>query len=72
MNNKVSNTSKGTGVFGLLSVVLTAVFVVLKLLGKIDWNWWLVFLPILAYVGLCAVLVIVILVLYIIVFKDYV
>ncbi len=25
--------------------VLTIVFIVLKILGKIDWSWWLVLLP---------------------------
>jgi len=25
--------------------ILTLLFVVLKLLGKIDWSWWLVLLP---------------------------
>ena len=25
--------------------ILTIIFVVLKLIGKIDWSWWLVLLP---------------------------
>lgn len=25
--------------------VLTIIFIVLKILGKIDWSWWLVLLP---------------------------
>lgn len=32
---------KGLGVFGLLGVI----FVVLKLVGVIDWSWWWVTLP---------------------------
>lgn len=28
-----------------LTEALTIVFVVLKLIGKIDWSWWLVLLP---------------------------
>lgn len=40
MSKQVSN-SGGIGVFGLLGVV----FVTLKLLGKIDWSWWLVTMP---------------------------
>ena len=28
-----------------LTEVLTAIFVVLKLIGTIDWSWWLVLLP---------------------------
>ncbi|MBO5970721.1 MAG: transmembrane Fragile-X-F protein [Clostridia bacterium] len=39
-----------------LTEVLTIVFVVLKLLGKIGWSWWLVLLPeiigFVIYVGL--------------------
>jgi len=36
-----NNSSSGIGVLGLLGVC----FVVLKLLGKIDWSWWWVTLP---------------------------
>lgn len=28
-----------------ITELLTAAFIVLKLLGKIDWSWWLVLLP---------------------------
>lgn len=28
-----------------LTEVLTIIFIVLKILGKIDWSWWLVLLP---------------------------
>ncbi len=31
----------GIGIFGLLGII----FVVLKLVGVIDWSWWLVLLP---------------------------
>lgn len=35
-----------------ITEILTVIFVILKLLGKIDWSWWLVLLPeILAAVG---------------------
>ncbi len=33
---------------------LTSVFVVLKIMGHIDWEWWKVFLPVLIVVGLGA------------------
>lgn len=36
-----SNTNSGVGVLGLLGVA----FVVLKLLGVINWSWWWVTLP---------------------------
>lgn len=34
--------------------ILTIVFIVLKLVGVIDWSWWLVFLPCLLVVGIDA------------------
>ena len=39
---KKNNTSGGIGFVG----VLTIVFIVLKLLGKIAWSWWWVLSPI--------------------------
>lgn len=36
-----SSSSSGIGVFGLLGVV----FVVLKLIGTINWSWWWVLAP---------------------------
>ena len=38
-----------------LSSILTVVFVVLKLIGVINWSWWLVFLPSLLHIGLTLV-----------------
>lgn len=35
-----------------LDVALTVCFVVLKLIGIINWNWWLVVLPILIGIGI--------------------
>lgn len=35
-----------------LTEVLTIVFIVLKLIGVIDWSWWLVLLPELIAIGL--------------------
>ena len=40
-NENKTTVNGGVGVTGLLGVV----FVVLKLLGVIDWSWWLVTLP---------------------------
>lgn len=37
-----SSSSGGIGFAGLLTIV----FIVLKLLGKIDWSWWWVLSPI--------------------------
>lgn len=39
--SKESSSSGGIGVLGLLGVA----FVVLKLMGYIDWSWWYVTLP---------------------------
>lgn len=50
-----SSSSSGIGFTGLLAIV----FIVLKLLGKINWSWWWVLSPL--WIG--AVLVLVILVL---------
>lgn len=52
-----SSASGGVGVIGLLGVA----FVVLKLVGVIDWSWWLVTLPF--WGGLALILVIGLLVL---------
>lgn len=37
-----SSSSSGIGFTGLLTIV----FIVLKLIGKIDWSWWWVLSPI--------------------------
>ena len=49
------NTSRGLG----LCDVLTIVFLVLKLVGAIDWSWWWVFSPTLISLGLYVVLLVV-------------
>jgi len=40
--SKSSSSSSGIGYSGLLTIV----FIVLKLIGKIDWSWWWVLSPI--------------------------
>lgn len=45
------NNNTHTSVCGLTGV-LTIVFVVLKLIGTIDWSWWLVLLPLFIDIGL--------------------
>lgn len=40
-----------------ITEVLTVIFVVLKLIGQIDWSWWLVLLPeILAFAAYAALI----------------
>lgn len=41
MSNNTESASGGIGLFGVLGVV----FIVLKLVGVINWSWWLVTLP---------------------------
>ena len=60
---------QGMGFFGWLALLLTVVFVVLKLVGTIAWSWWLVFLPLIIYVALDILALIVLIVLAIIVAK---
>ena len=46
------SNGQGIGFAGLLTIV----FIVLKLLDKIDWSWWLVLSPI--WVNVCLVLLV--------------
>lgn len=50
-----NNGSSGLG----LSSVLTIVFVVLKLIGTIDWSWWWVLSPVWISIGLWLIIVII-------------
>lgn len=43
-----SNRSGGIGFFGLLTIV----FIVMKILGKITWSWWWVLSPIWIVTGI--------------------
>ena len=40
---------------GNLAVLLTVVFVTLKLIGQLDWHWIYVFMPILVYILLAVI-----------------
>ena len=42
-------------VMGNLAVLLTVVFVILKLTGQTDWHWIYVFMPILVYILLTVI-----------------
>lgn len=46
------------------SGLLTIAFVVLKLCGVINWNWWLVFLPLIISIGLTIAIVLIMLLVY--------
>lgn len=47
-----ADVNLGTSFFG----VLTLVFITLKLLGKIDWSWWWVLLPVWGWFAVAAVI----------------
>lgn len=51
---------KNTGSTGLgLTTILTIIFVVLKLVGVIDWSWWWVLSPTLIDIGLTIIVLII-------------
>lgn len=51
----MSRDSKSNGIG--LTTVLTLIFVVLKLVGVIDWSWWWVLSPTLISIGLWLIVV---------------
>lgn len=53
MNKSVSLDFNGLAAF------LTALFAILKLLGVINWSWWIVFLPLIAVYGLGAIILVI-------------
>jgi len=44
-----------------LPLLLTIIFVVLKLVGAIAWSWWLVFLPLIIGAGIFAIVLVILL-----------
>lgn len=68
-NNNVnvsSSSSRGIGFVGLLTIV----FIVLKLLGKITWSWWWVLSPLWISAGLAFLVLLGILIWVLVVNKD--
>ncbi len=45
-----------------LSSILTIIFVIAKLMGVIDWSWWIVFLPTIITIGLAILFMVVLLI----------
>lgn len=66
-DNKSGGRS-GMGCLGFFAVLLGVAFIVLKLVGVIDWSWWWVLAPIWGYVALCFVIFLVALTIAIIVY----
>lgn len=64
MSNNTSSSSGGIGFAGLLTIV----FIVLKLIGKIDWSWWWVLSPL--WISVLVVIAILAVVFVVIALKD--
>lgn len=56
MSNNSGSSSGGIGFIGLLQVL----FIALKLLGVIDWNWFFVLLPLIIELVIFLVLIIIV------------
>ena len=52
---------KNNGISISLSSILTIIFVVAKLMGVIDWSWWIVFAPTIIAVSLSVLLLMILL-----------
>ncbi len=59
-DSKVVVQQGGIGI-GTLCFFATLIFAILKLAGVIAWSWWLVFAPLLFYVGIVVAIIAVIL-----------
>lgn len=59
---QVKVVSKGLS----LSSILTIIFVIAKLLGVINWSWWLVLLPSIISLGLWVLFIVVVLIIVVI------
>ena len=62
MENKTVTTRFGLSIFDI-SILLTIVFVILKLCGVIAWSWWWVVSPIVFAIGLFILSVIILFIL---------
>lgn len=58
MENKTITTRFGLSIFDI-SVLLTVVFVILKLCGVIAWSWWWIVSPVVFAIGLFIIAVII-------------
>lgn len=68
-NNNVNVRSSSSGGIGFVGL-LTIVFIVLKLIGKITWSWWWVLSPLWISAGLALLILLGILIFVLIAFKD--
>lgn len=59
------SSSNSSCSIGGIPTVLTIIFVIAKILGYIDWSWWVVFLPLIISVSLMILTLVFIFVLYV-------
>lgn len=64
MSSSSSSSSGGIGFFGLLTIV----FIILKLIGKINWSWCWVLSPL--WISICFVMVIFVIIPIILILKT--
>ena len=68
-NNNVNVSSSSSGGIGFVGL-LTIVFIVLKLIGKITWSWWWVLSPLWISAGLALLILLGVLIFVLIAYKD--
>ena len=68
-NNNVNVSSSSSGGIGFVGL-LTIVFIVLKLIGKITWSWWWVLSPLWISAGLALLILLGVLIFILIACKD--
>lgn len=59
--DKETNVQVGSKWIGILSI-LTILFVITKIIGFLNWSWWLVFELLLVSIGLTVLIVVVVLI----------
>lgn len=57
MDNKTTYSTGGVSVCTVIGIV----FLILKLVGVIDWSWWLVLLPFIIEVGFAVLIILIVL-----------
>ena len=64
MSNSNNNDNRGTTIGGGLNIlgVVEIVFIILKLLGIINWSWWIVLIPLWIDLGITLLVILIIIV----------
>ena len=64
MSNSNNNDNRGTTIGGGLNIlgVVEIVFIILKLLGIINWSWWIVLIPLWIDLGITLLIILVIII----------